>query len=78
MEVLEKQERSLNEIDEMKAINISHPKLNTIAKSPYIEHGWKMPEGFRDNRYKNPNHAHKAIYLLLFNKKDTNMFLIVK
>ncbi len=43
-------------IDEMKAVNISHPKLklNSIAKSLYIEHGWKMPEGFRDSRYKNP------------------------
>ncbi len=36
------------DIDEVKAINISHPKLklNIIAKSLYIEHGWKMPEGF--------------------------------
>jgi len=40
----------------MKAINISHPKLklNTIAKSLYIGHGWQMPEGFKDNRNKNP------------------------
>lgn len=42
--------------EEMKAINISHPKLklNTIAKSLYLEHGWKMPEGFRDKSKKNP------------------------
>jgi len=42
--------------EEMKAINISHPKLklNTIAKSLYLEHGWKMPDGFRDKSKKNP------------------------
>jgi len=42
--------------DEMKAINISHPKLklNTIAKSLYLEHGWQMPEGFKDKTQKNP------------------------
>ena len=42
--------------EEMKAINISHPKLklNDIAKSLYIEHGWKMPDGFRDKSKKNP------------------------
>ena len=30
--------------ENMKAINISHPKLKlqTIAKSLYLEHGWKM------------------------------------
>jgi len=40
----------------MKAINISHPKLklNTIAKSLYIEHGWQMPDGFKDSHAKNP------------------------
>lgn len=42
--------------ENMKAINISHPKLKlqTIAKSLYIEHGWKMPEGFLDKSKKNP------------------------
>ncbi len=42
--------------DEMKAINISHPKLklNAIAKSLYLEHGWQMPEGFKDKAQKNP------------------------
>jgi hypothetical protein len=42
--------------DKMKAINISHPKLklNTIAKSLYLEHGWQMPDGFRDKSRKNP------------------------
>jgi hypothetical protein len=40
----------------MKAINIAYPKLklNAIAKSLYLEHGWKMPEGFRDKSRKNP------------------------
>ncbi len=40
----------------MKAINISHPKLklNSIAKALYIEHGWQMPDGFRDKSRKNP------------------------
>ncbi|GAB1256165.1 hypothetical protein NBRC116494_06670 [Aurantivibrio plasticivorans] len=42
--------------DEMKAVNISHPKLklNDISKSLYLEHGWKMPEGFKDKTKKNP------------------------
>ena len=44
------------DIDKMKAINIAFPKrkLNEIAKSLYLEHGWKMPEGFRDKTLKNP------------------------
>ncbi|MBL3589957.1 MAG: relaxase [gamma proteobacterium endosymbiont of Lamellibrachia anaximandri] len=44
------------DIDKMTAINISHPKLklNTIAKSLYLEHGWQMPDGFRDKKQKNP------------------------
>lgn len=42
--------------EEMKAINISHPKLklNSIAKALYLENGWQMPEGFRDKGRKNP------------------------
>lgn len=42
--------------ENMKAINISHPKLKLkdIAISLYKEHGWKMPEGFRDKSRKNP------------------------
>ncbi len=44
------------DIDEMKAINIAFPKrkLNEIAKSLYLEHGWKMPEGFKNKALKNP------------------------
>ncbi len=43
-------------IEEMKAINIAFPKrkLNAIAKSLYLEHGWKMPDGFKDSRLKSP------------------------
>ena len=41
---------------EMKAIDqdFFKNKLNTIGKSLYIEHGWKMPEGFRDKNRGNP------------------------
>ncbi|PCJ99995.1 MAG: relaxase [Zetaproteobacteria bacterium] len=44
------------DIENMKAINIAFPKrkLQTIAKSLYLEHGWKMPEGFKDKSKKNP------------------------
>lgn len=42
--------------DEMKAVNISHPKLklNDLSKSLYLEHGWKLPEGFKDKTKKSP------------------------
>jgi len=42
--------------DKMKAINISHPKmkLQSIARSIYKEHGWEMPEGFKDKSRANP------------------------
>jgi hypothetical protein len=42
--------------DAMKAIPLSFPKLklNEIAKSLYIEHGWQMPDGFRDKNRSNP------------------------
>lgn len=48
--------------ENMKAINISHPKLklNDIAKSLYLEHGWKMPDGFRDKSKKNPFNYSRA------------------
>lgn len=50
------------DIDEMKAINISHPKLklNDLSKSLYLEHGWKMPEGFKDKARKNPLNYSRA------------------
>lgn len=42
--------------EEMKAINIAFPKrkLNDISKSLYLEHGWQLPEGFKDKDKKNP------------------------
>ena len=42
--------------DEMKAVNISHPKLklNDLSKSLYLEHGWRLPEGFKDKTKKSP------------------------
>ena len=42
--------------EEMKAINIAFPKrkLNEISKSLYLEHGWSLPDGFKDKSEKNP------------------------
>jgi len=42
--------------DEMKAINISHPKLKlkTVAKQLYLENNWDMPKGFIDKSQKDP------------------------
>jgi len=42
--------------EKMKAINLSHDrtKLNVLSKSLYLEHGWHMPRGFREKRYKDP------------------------
>lgn len=42
--------------EEMKAINIAFPKrkLNEISKSLYLEHGWSLPDGFKDKSKKNP------------------------
>ena len=51
--------------ENMKAINISHPKLKLkdIAISLYKEHGWKMPEGFRDKSKKNPLNYTRAEWM---------------
>ncbi len=42
--------------EEMKAINIAFPKrkLNDISKSLFLEHGWQLPQGFKDKDKKNP------------------------
>ncbi len=42
--------------DEMKAINISHPKLKlqSISKQLYLENNWNIPRGFIDKNQKNP------------------------
>ncbi|MGC1507128.1 relaxase/mobilization nuclease domain-containing protein [Ketobacter sp.] len=44
------------DIDQMKAINMSHDrqKLNRFSKSLYLEHGWKLPEGFKNKDKGNP------------------------
>ena len=41
---------------EMKAINLPHYKrrLNEIARDLYHEHGWEMPNGFKDKRNRDP------------------------
>jgi len=40
----------------MKAINLPHYKfkLNDISKQLYLEHGWNLPQGFIDKKYRNP------------------------
>ncbi|WP_420133549.1 relaxase/mobilization nuclease domain-containing protein [Rhodopseudomonas sp.] len=42
--------------DQMKAINLSHykNKLRELSKELYLEHEWKLPEGHRENGWKNP------------------------
>ena len=41
---------------EMKAINMSFfkGKLNDLSREMYLENGWELPRGFRDQAYKNP------------------------
>ena len=41
---------------EMKAVHLSHykRKLNEIARELYLEHGWKMPDGFKKGRARDP------------------------
>lgn len=42
--------------EEMKAINLPWYKtrLNEVARELYREHGWEMPDGFRDKRQRDP------------------------
>jgi len=65
------------DIEEMKAINIAFPKrkLNEIAKSLYLEHGWKMPDGFRDKNLKNPRNYTRAEWqqAVRIGRKPTNI-----
>ena len=47
--------------DNMKAVNIAFPKnkLMALSRELYQEHGWDMPDGFRDHAQKNPaNYDH--------------------
>lgn len=43
-------------VEIMKAINLPfyRRKLNDVAKSLFLEHGWRLPEGFRDRANRNP------------------------
>jgi hypothetical protein len=42
--------------ESMKAINLPHFKnrLKELSKELYLEHGWTLPEGHRENGWKNP------------------------
>ncbi|RAP43214.1 hypothetical protein BYZ73_00435 [Rhodovulum viride] len=42
--------------EEMKAINLPHfkMKLKDLSKELFLEHGWHLPEGFRDRSARNP------------------------
>lgn len=44
------------DVAEMKAIplSFSHNKLMALGKELYLEHGWELPEGHRENGWKNP------------------------
>ena len=44
------------DVAQMKAINLPFykRKLNDVAKALYLEHGWRLPEGFRDRANRNP------------------------
>jgi hypothetical protein len=44
------------DIDEMKAINMSHDrlKLQEVSRELYLEHGWKMPKGFAKQSERDP------------------------
>lgn len=41
---------------EMKAINLPHFKnrLKSLSKELYLEHGWQLPDGHKENGWKNP------------------------
>lgn len=44
------------DVQEMKAINLPHfkLKLKDISRDLYLEHGWSLPEGFRDKSARDP------------------------
>lgn len=43
-------------IDQMKAINLPFYKtrLNEVFKDLFLEHGWRMPDGYRDRKQRDP------------------------
>ena len=44
------------DIDQMRAVQMSYdrPKLKSLARELYIEHGWTMPRGFVNSKETNP------------------------
>ena len=44
------------DIDQMKAINLPFYKsrLNEVSKDLFLEHGWRLPDGYRDREQRNP------------------------
>jgi len=48
--------------ESMTAINLPHYKLKLkdISKQLYLEHGWKLPQGFIDKKYRNPLNFSRA------------------
>ncbi len=48
--------------ESMTAINLPHYKLKLkdISKQLYLEHGWNLPQGFVDKKYRNPLNFSRA------------------
>lgn len=44
------------DIDQMKAINLPFYKtrLNEVSKDLFLEHGWRLPDGYRDHKQRDP------------------------
>ena len=44
------------DIDQMKAINLPFYKtrLNEVSKDLFLEHGWRLPDGYRDRQQRDP------------------------
>lgn len=44
------------DIDQMKAINLPFYKtrLNEVSKDLFLEHGWRLPDGYRDRKQRDP------------------------
>ena len=43
-------------VEQMKAVHMphDHPKLKTLSRELFLEHGWKMPRGLVDSKERNP------------------------
>ena len=43
-------------VNKMKAVNLSFykNKLNRLSRELFLEHGWRLPEGYRDKANRNP------------------------